>query len=322
MKQFLLKLFYFLLPFVVLAYPVDYGISYFLSQSNQTTGEFEVMNDIYSSKASCDVAIYGSSRAWVQIDTKIISDSLNLRAYNFGIDGHNFWLQYLRHLELLKNNNKPTNIILSLDVFTLHKRPNLYQPEQFLPYMLWNKNIIKYTSSYIGYNFVDYYIPCVRYFGKRESLGKSIKMALKITSFKKLRYNGFLGIDSEWNSDLENAKSKKKGYEIALDKKTSNLFENFIKNCKKSNINLIFVYTPEYIEGQKFVKNRSQIISMYTKFSKQYHIPFYDYSNDSISFQKKYFYNSLHLNKRGAELFTKKFIDTLKSTNSIKKLKE
>ena len=29
-------------------------------------------------------------------------DSLNEKVYNFGIDGHNFWIQYLRHLEIMK----------------------------------------------------------------------------------------------------------------------------------------------------------------------------------------------------------------------------
>lgn len=38
----------------------------------------------------------------------------------------------------------------------------------------------------------------------------------------------------------------------------------------------------------------------------EYNIPFMDYSTDRLSDSKKYFYNTLHLDKVGAEFFTKK----------------
>ena len=93
------------------------------------------------------MAIYGSSRAWLHIDPEIIEDSLDLTSYNFGIDGHNFRLQYLRHLEYLRKNNKPHIILHSIDIFTLQYEHDLFHMEQFLPFMLWNNNIRKYTSN-------------------------------------------------------------------------------------------------------------------------------------------------------------------------------
>ena len=112
-----------------------------------------------------------------------------------------------------------------------------------------------------------------------------------------------------------------KKYEAKLDPETIILFEKFIAECKKQNIKLIFVYAPEYIEGQIFTKNRGEVLSLYTNYSQKYNIPFYDYSNDAISYQKKYFYNTVHMNKTGAELFTAKLIDTLKHSSIIKELK-
>ena len=111
-----------------------------------------------------------------------------------------------------------------------------------------------------------------------------------------------------------------KNLEIPLDKKTIILFDRFLRECKIQKIEIIFVYSPEYIEGQRFVKNKNQIMATYRKFSMKYNIPFYDYSNDSMSYKKEYFYNALHLNKTGAELFTKRLIDTLKNTKPIKRL--
>ncbi|REG99091.1 hypothetical protein [Flavobacterium aquicola] len=313
MKKFILKIFYFVLPLLIISYPFDYVVSYFLSQSNEPPGEFEVMNDIYNSNANCDIAIYGSSRAWVHIDSQIITDSLNLKAYNFGNDGHSFDLQYLRHLEFLKYNKKPKTIILAVDVFSLEKGTGLYKSDQYLPYMLWNTNIKKFTSSYIGYNNLDYYIPIIRYIGKKEVLKTSKEILINGKPAKKYRKNGFLGMDREWSTDFEKVKSKQKEYVAKLDKQNIELFETFIQECKRMKINLILIYTPEYIDGQKFVSNRKEVIAIYAKFSKLYDLKFYNYSNDPICFDKAFFYNASHLNKRGAEIFTKKFASVLKA---------
>jgi hypothetical protein len=296
-------------------------MSFYLSQSSNYPGEFEVWNDIYNSNANCDIAIYGSSRAWVHIDPKILSDSLELDVYNFGIDGHNFWLQYLRHLKFIKHNKKPKTIILAVDIISLQKRKDLYQLDQFLPYMLWDFDIQEYTSSYVGYNNFDYYVPLIRYSGKSNSLKQIIKNIAKTQQSIRLRKNGFLGMDREWNTDLENAKKNQKSYEIRTDAKSVVLFEKFIKECKSNNIELILVYTPEYIEGQKFVANRDDIIQIFRDMSTKYSIQFYDYSNDSLTLDKKYFFNASHLNKTGANIFSKTLASDLKARthNSVYK---
>ena len=296
-----------------MAYPLDSIMSHFLSQSKTSPGEYEVWNDIYKTEAEYDIAIYGSSRAWVHINPKILSDSLGAKVYNFGIDGHNFWLQYLRHLELLKHNEKPKTIILSVDVFSLQKRKDLFQLDQFLPYMLWNSNIQEYTNSYIGYNDFDYYVPLIRYSGKTNSLKLIIKNIVNSQSNIGYRQNGFLGMDREWNADLEKAKKEQKSYIINTDSNSVVLFEKFIKECKANDIELILVYTPEYIDGQNFVANRDDVIQIYRDFSMKYSIDFFDYSNDSLCLNKKYFYDASHLNSSGAEIFSKKLANDLKA---------
>ena len=320
MKKFISKILFFLIPTLIISYSLDYVFSYYLSQSNSYKGEYEVWNDIYSSNANCDIAIYGSSRAWVHIDPEILSNSLGLQVYNFGIDGHNFWLQYLRHIEFIKYNQKPATIILSVDIFSLQKRKDLYLLDQFLPYMLMNSSIKDYTSSYLGYNISDYYIPLIRYFGKYNSLSLIRKSIIEERSPEKYRKNGFLGMDREWSNDLEIAKETKEVYEIETDSASIVLFEKFIKECQANNIELILVYTPEFIDGQTFVLNRSDVINIYKNFATKYSLKFYDYSNDSICLDKSYFYNASHLNKKGAEKFSKDFANKLKARTHNKVL--
>ena len=315
MKKFVTNTLWFIFPAFILAYPLDLFMSYYLSQTHEYPGEYEVWNDIYNSDANCDIAIYGSSRAWVHIDPKIISDSLGLKAYNFGIDGHSFWLQYLRYLEHLKYNEEPSTIILSVGLETLQKGGELYQLDQFLPYMLWNSNIQEYTSSYIGYSILDYYLPLVRYSGKTSASNLIKQNIVKGKGTNSYRQNGFLGMDREWNSDIEKAKTQLKSLRTKMDANCILLFDKFINECKANNIELILVYTPEYIDYQKVWENRDDVVKIYKDFSMKYAVDFIDYSNDSICLDKTYFYNGSHLNSLGADVFSKKLACDLKARN-------
>jgi len=320
MRKFIIQLLLFLTPIIFIAYFVDVFISKNLKKSNTyAEGEYSTWNDIIDGKINSDIVIYGSSRAWTQINPTMLSNELNLSTYNLGIDGHNFWLQHLRHSLLLENNTRPKLIIHSVDIFTLMKRKDLYDFEQFLPYMLWNNKIRAKTISYNGFDLIDYVIPLIRY-SKCRDVKKNVFSMFKIDKDKEVRIKGYQGQDWKWNSDFDKAKKKMKNYDIKLDNASVLLFDKYLRECKDKKIEIVLVYTPEYIEGQKFVKNRDRIILLYRNFSKKYNIPFYDYSNDSMSIKKIYFYNAEHLNKKGSELFTQKLIDTLKTNKNLKSI--
>lgn len=316
MKKFIRKLFYLMVPLLMLSYPLDIIFSSILKESHSFQGEYEVWNDIYNSKIDCDLAIYGSSRAWVQIDPKIIEDVLDKEVYNFGIDGHNFRLQYLRHLEYLKFNKKPNHILLNVDVFTLEKRDDLYLQEQFLPYMLWNKNIHSYTSNYKGFSTSDYYIPFLRYMG-RNSIFKEVTSKIFKSDTIQFRNKGYKGFDKKWDESIDSLLSSEKKYNINFHKETISLFEQFINECLKDNINVTLVYAPEYTDGQYYVANREEAMTHFKEISQKYKLTFLDYSQDDLSFRKNLFYNASHLNREGSQLFTRKLAQDFKQAQNL-----
>ena len=127
MRKFLTNTFILAFIVCILSYPLDYLISNSISKSKYyAQGESLVWNDIYRNKINSDVTIYGSSRAWVQISPKILSENLQEKVYNLGMDGSNFDLQYFRHSEVLKTNKHPKLIIVSLDIFSFEKKVGLY----------------------------------------------------------------------------------------------------------------------------------------------------------------------------------------------------
>ncbi len=306
MKLFIKKNLLFFLPLALLSYPLDLLISSRLKESNTSLGEYEVWSDIYRGSIDAEIAIYGSSRAWVHLNPQIFESKLKKPTYNLGIDGHSFHLQYLRHKEYFKFNKHPKMIILSLDVFTLSKRTELYNYSQFSPYMLWNKTIFDFTSSYKGFSRLDYFIPLIRYKGE-----KNFSEHLFESDTSSYRYKGFKGFDRKWNTNLEDAKKTKTSNYISVDSNTVKLFKKFIRDVQKEGVRLVFVYTPEYIEGQDFTENRGEVISFYSSLSKSYEVPFLNYSDSLLSYRKELFYNTLHLNEKGANIFTEKFIADL-----------
>lgn len=311
MKKILIKIFVFILPILLLAYPLDFLISTQLEKSNRFSGEFSVWRDIYAGNINSKILIYGSSRAWVHINPYHIEQKLNTSCYNLGLDASSFYLQYLRHLEYIENNKHPNMIIMSLDIFSFIGKKNLYNYQQYMPY-IWKQNIRNYTKTYNVFDAYDYNMPLIRYLGEKKVF-KALFNVLKKNNDSKatVRQKGFMGVNKNWNDDLKKATEAQKIYRVNFDNELFELFKEFLNYCKKQNIEMIFVYSPEYIEGQKYVANRDSILNLFVNVATISDIPFLDYSNDSICYNKELFYNTLHLNKEGADIFSRKLSNDL-----------
>jgi len=222
-------------------------------------------------------------------------------------------MQYFRHTEFLKHNQKPWLIIHSLDVTTLNERGDLFNADQFLPYMWFDDAIESSTASYSFFSFFDFHIPMVRYFGNTQAILHSMKQLFMSQPDSLGRMKGYRGQSVSWNEDLSKAQQKISSYEVVIDSNAVSLFCKYLKECRELNIKVIFVYSPQYIEGQKFVRNKDAILDIYRKLSKEYDIPFLDYSDDPMCQSKTNFYNSNHLNKKGSEHFTRKLAHDLKN---------
>jgi hypothetical protein len=305
MHQFIKKLLLLFLSLLTMLLVLDLYLINNLSSYLDSADEVSVWSEIREGKIDCEIGIYGSSRAWNHIDPQVLEDKLGLSAYNFGIDGHNFRLQYLRHLKFMQSGVKPKIIVHSADVFTFERREKLYNRNQFIPSMLWDFETYYYTSPYKGFEWVDYVIPLVRF---RHLL--SIRNPLNENSSIS-RKKGFYGLKGSWTDDFEKSKEIWGNYEVKFDSETLEMYEEFLSECKNENIQVVIVYTPEFIEGQSFVINRAEVVSKFKGFAKKYEIVFLDYSDSFLSDDKYCFYNVSHLNEEGALVFSNVLADDL-----------
>lgn len=283
-----------------------------LKNTHLASGEFEVMEDIYSKRIKSDILIIGSSRAWTHFNSQLLEEKTGESVYNLGIDGHTFRLQLLRYNEFILHNKPPKKVILSIEAATFEQRDLLYQGEQFLPYMLYNDSIQKYLKAYNAFNDIDYRIPLIRYIGQDQVLKTILTNFIHSSSPQEMyRYKGFHGQDRAWNDDFQKAKKEKPVYNIKTDKEIINLFCEFIADCQSQNIQVFLVYSPEYIDGQNYIRNRAEMMNIFDSIAITYKVPLIDYSDDPIVFEKRYFYNANHMNYQGANLFSDKLADTL-----------
>jgi len=313
MKVFIQKLFLFLLALLILAFWIDYAISDGLKKTAyHAEGEYQVWNAVFSGTACSDWLVYGSSRAWVHINPQQMQDSFGVSVYNLGMDGLNFHMQYLRHKKYVSQCGWPKKILLAIDIYSLDNRIYLYNEEQFLPYMLFDPEIQAYRKKYVDYKLANHYLPLLRYAGRKKEISLA-KTALTTGAIPfSTRNNGYAGQERLWTAEVEANFRAQQPQPLIADTSLLTLFEYFLEECKSANTEVILIYTPEYYESQKLCTNRKQVINYFETITHKYNLSFLDYSASSFSFNKSLFYNAMHLNKTGAELFTDSLIQDIK----------
>jgi hypothetical protein len=309
MKKFILKVLLYLLPIVMMAYVFDYVITSGLRKSRYN--DYAVWNDIYAGQINADVIINGSSRAMVQLSPAIMDSVLQVNSYNIGFNGYGFLMQLLRNDIYRKHNHKPRMIIHEVDYGTFGKRDDLYENFQFFPY-LDDVDLRSELSNYKGLNFFDYNVPLIRYYSYYKIVGFGVAEFFGLFNMRGSKVKGYQANSVRWDGSFEEAKASfANGFRAHQDSTSVVLFEEYIKSNKSDSIEVVLVWMPEYIEGQKFVLNRDSVLNYFENLAGRHDLLFFNYSQDTICHSKDFFYNSRHLNKKGAEYFSRKFASDL-----------
>ena len=274
---------------------------------------FAEWNDIYSGSINADAIILGSSRAWVQFSPRILDTALGINSYNLGMDGASFEVQYERLKIYLKHNKKPECIIQETSVnTTFSKAEELPHYQQFLPYLddsdIWN--MIRHHYPSVGY--LDRYFPLYKYNNELQLIAESIS-CYRGHIPKGTKYKGYEGMNKNWDGSFYLFKRDHPlGLTVIVDTPTVKLFKEYLVFCKANGIKVILVDPPTFIQSKNYIRNYNEILTMITTIAKENNVPLINYDNDSINYHKSNFYNSQHLNRTGAEQFTKKLAIEIK----------
>ena len=269
-------------------------------------------NDLFNGKINADLVVLGSSRAWVQISPRILDSMLHINSYNIGMDGASFKMQYARLKMYLQHNKKPKYILQEVGyTSTLIKNDLLPAVQQFLPYLgdssVWNL----VTTSSNPLSIQDRYFPLYKYNNEMPLIKEGILSYLG-RGAKSTKYKGYQGQDKMWDSSFHDfLMNNPQGAVFPIDSEAVSLVNDFLNFCKTNDIKVIMFYPPTFYQGLVYIKNKKEILDVFNNFSAEYNVPFYNYMYDSLTYRRENFYNSQHLNRRAAEIFTTELAATI-----------
>jgi len=281
------------------------------------------MTKVYQGEINADLIINGSSKALVQVDPTIIDSILGTNSYNLGLDGSPFIPQKALFELYIRSNKKPKIVVQVVSNGTLRSLDDGFlNPVKFAPYLEIPevKKHIKLTGAFSSF---DYIVPLLKYSGSPFELSTGLLSLFNITLIKNEDIKGYMPNKTSWQDKEKNHQdqhpnqivntppniSQKIKEFTLLDSISCSLFEKFLEECRISNIIVFVVFPPIHHQDSYTIKNNAY----YSLVAKKYNAYFLDYSRDSsFVYNKDYFYNTQHLNIRGAKKFSNRLATDIK----------
>jgi len=266
---------------------------------------------IYSALvANEDVLVFGSSRAYHHYNPKIINIRTGMSSYNLGKAGQNIYY-HLALLESAMQRNIPQIVILELMTLDFQKTSKLYETEKLgvlLPFARKSDPIYN-TVMLRGWN-EKYKLLSKIYPLNSKQLFMIRNNFTKVTS----HYHGFAGLDRVWKKTI-----KTKNVEVINDYDPLKLeaLDRFIKLCQKNNINILICISPHYVNNV----GDDPFADISKRLKKKFNLEINSFrSEPKFIDDSTYFSDPFHLNKRGADLYTRMICDLVSKKNKIQEI--
>lgn len=263
-------------------------------------------------KQPIKVLFIGNSRTWLHVDVKEFISQTRVSAYSLSQNGRGSEVLWYKFKKYMKNGSPPEFIYLQFDpTFTslkgLHAN-TFYGKENYLSYLfLDNLEINNYFSKEKGYNDFEQYVPLIRYIGYKDLFMRHLLKQDKISTndpFCDYRLFQYGSDPSKW----EWGQTKESNWyspQKTNGKLNLQYIDSFVNYCKQNKIHLHLIYPPQSYPSYVNVSN--DILDTLNHYSKQKNIPFKNF-NSRIYNDSNLFYMHIHLNAKGAKLYTKELI--------------
>ncbi|MBR1503019.1 MAG: hypothetical protein IJ618_03935 [Prevotella sp.] len=299
MKKFILSVF----AFCLIPYIADFALSAIIQRSSHR--ETESWYDLMHSQIDADVVIMGNSRAWIQISPIILDSILGVETYNLGMDGSCANRQIHKYHLFRKYNRKPRMIIQNIDAWSLGYNTG-YEKEQLYPYF-WNWDMRNEFFESEPFTFWEKYVPVYRF-----------RSFMPLRRGPKCLTKGYQGMEKPWDGSVFD---KVKRITFTPNDTTIKMFDKYLAEAKSEGITVVLVFTPQYIGATRKTTNQDYMHEWYKRLANRYDFPVMDYTYMDISYDTAYFYNAMHLNRRGAEIFSDSLANAIKRLDGTSKKK-
>ncbi|HLP10806.1 MAG TPA: hypothetical protein VK177_02680 [Flavobacteriales bacterium] len=252
-----------------------------------------------------DILFVGSSRVWVHIDPVKIEKQTGLRAYNLALDGSGLPEHRAMIARYLKIHPAPKFIVLNVDFLCFDAWHETYNfPEYF---HLMNDSVIgRYLKPYnVKYRSsprkIVYALKWLSSMPDEDKLASLFKQQhFDVDAYKS--YKGFNPVNRMW--DKEAVEKLKLKFKPNLTPEGFRIFNDIVSICNQKNIKLIAVIAPFYKKYTSIVINAKESMNKIKLACKKKRVKVWDLSTLPLSDTTLYFYNSTHLNAKGAAIYT------------------
>jgi hypothetical protein len=279
--------------FLVILFALDFLLGsvlhklYFLNDNKYSYGIL---------KTEAEVIIVGSSRAEHHYIPSVLTDSLGLTCFNMGSGGQNIYYDY-GIINAILARYRPKIIIVDLmyiDYEVTTSRHNTDNLSIFLPYR--NLKEIREVVNLRGATERIKLLSRVYPFNSQAS--NIVYSILKGGDNPHLIMDGYIPLEGEIHLPVKKANQ---GIVSMADYTKVDYLKRIIDHCRSRDVRLILVKSPTYtgVDGNELA---SEYICNYASKSGA---DFWNYGQDTLFlFKKALFKDEMHLNHKGAELFS------------------
>ncbi|CAN5286939.1 hypothetical protein BH09BAC2_BH09BAC2_03220 [soil metagenome] len=305
-----MKLFKYITGIILISLLLTAIVTYIINMGlkKSPTDFFGKINIINNPEQQIEILLAGSSRILTGVDPAVIDSFTGMRSYNAGLNAATIKTSY--------------NIIRT----ALEKQINLKLVVLNIDYNMFDPKEDPYKDPYY-YPYTD--MSPVLYLNDKGIAAKLHKVRiLDITSYDDYVMNAAAkGLFHSNNNLIKGfAPHVEPGYtppdqsivrkqEQPFTNEGINLLRTITATCKKQKVAIIFIIAP-YVQGHSpagYVTNYNTIIDDIKTVASELQVNVFDYSNDPISTDTGYFYNSWHLNAKGARVYSQKVALQLKN---------
>lgn len=298
MKKLIFKIFLWIA--IIVALDICFGVVMGYLYMNSKGGE--TYKQVYiTEKSNEDILIFGSSRVSHHYDPKIFQDSLGMSCFNCGYDGNGILLNYC-NFNIITNRYLPKYIMYDVaPKFDYLIGDNITYLRRLRPFYT-RKNVVKDMICEIDKTEK---VKCRSSFYRYNSL--SVSLILNNYANNRLKFiNGYFPLNGIMLKEPEEYSYDEDPFQC-LDSLKIKYLSKLIDECRQKDITLIFCISPYYKRSD--FKDYEPLFEI----AGRNNIPVLDYSTDSaICTDPSLFSDGTHLNKAGAEKYSRLVVSDIK----------
>lgn len=290
MKIFFLKL----TVFIILFFLIDSILGRIIEPFYFKVKSGTIFNTVYG-VTNCDekILIIGASEVKHSFVSKQIEDSLGLSCYNLGFDGNNVYYQYAV-LRAIVSRYTPSFVIISTGIAAENE-------SSITPLFPFHKKYKQIEETILEVAPVEKYKLISNAYEYNSLILKIIQGQVASEPYT----NGYVPLYDE----KYDAKHETRSFSIPSSSRSLEYFDKLLKLAVSAGCKVIVVNTPRCWHNT--LSDKPSKIKDLISSNNAYYL---NYENDTAyTYHNDIFYDGVHLNNKGAVLFTNNFISDLKT---------